>query len=102
MSETMQIIIGFIFLAAIYILTRYGMALRIKGASVSIIKDLEKMGATDVSSAVELPYAKSSLFRIGLRDYRPKAIESMIQSDIVGMTPDGKYYLKMRPQNLQF
>jgi hypothetical protein len=101
MSETMQIIIGFIFLAAVYILTRYGMALRIKQASVSIIKDLEKKGATDASSAVELPYAKSSLFRIGLRDYRPKAIESMIHSDIVGMTPDGKYYLKMRPHNLQ-
>jgi hypothetical protein len=101
MSETLQIIIGFIFLAAVYILTRYGMAFRIKQASVSIIKDLEQKGAIDASSAVELPYAKSSLFKIGLRDFRPKAIESMIQGDIVGMTPEGKYYLKMWPHNLQ-
>jgi hypothetical protein len=101
MSETMQIVIGFILLAGVYILTRYGMALRIKQASISIIKDLERKKAIDASSATELPYAKSSLFRIGLRDYRPKAIESMIHGDIVGMTPDGKYYLKMRPHNLQ-
>jgi hypothetical protein len=101
MSETMQIIVGFAFLAAVYILTRYGIALRIKRAAAMIVKDLEKRGAVNPLTAVELPYAKSSLFRIGLRDYRPKAMESMISSDIVGMTPDGKYYLKVKPQNLR-
>ena len=101
MSETMQIIVGFILLAGVYILTRYGIAMRMKRAAALIIKDLERKGAVDPASAVELPYAKSSLFRIGLRDYRPKTIESMVHSDIVGMTPGGKYYLKMRPQNLQ-
>jgi hypothetical protein len=101
MSETVQIIIGFILLAAVFILTRYGMAWRIKQASISIIRDLEKKGATDAASAVELPYAKSSLFRLGLRDYRPKAVESLIHGDIVGITPDGKYYLKMMPYQLQ-
>jgi hypothetical protein len=101
MSETMQIIIGFAFLAAVYILTRYGIALRIKRAAAFIIKDLEKRGAVNPLTAVELPYAKSSLFRIGLRDYRPKAIESLISGDIVGVTPDGKYYLKVKPQDLR-
>jgi hypothetical protein len=100
MSETMQIIAGFVLLAAVYILTRYGIALRMKRAAALIVKDLEKKGAFNPLTAVELPYAKSSLFRIGLRDYRPKAIESMIHSDIVGMTPDGKYYLKVKPQDL--
>ena len=101
MSETMQIIVGFMLLAAVYILTRYGIALRMKRAAGLIIKDLEKKGSLDPASAVVLPYAKSSLFKIGLRDYRPKAIESLIHSDIVGMTPDGKYYLKIRPHQLQ-
>ena len=101
MSETMQIIVGFILLALVYILTRYGIALRMKRTAAQIIIDLEKKGALNPLSAVELPYAKSSFFRIGLRDYRPKTIESMVHGDIVGMTPDGKYYLKVRPQNLR-
>jgi hypothetical protein len=101
MSETMQIIVGFVFLAAVFILTRYGIVLRMKRAAALIVKDLEKRGALNPSSAVELPYAKSSLFKIGLRDYRPKAVESMISSNIVGLTPEGKYYLKVRPQDLQ-
>jgi hypothetical protein len=101
MSETMQIIVGFVLLAAVYMLTRYGIAMRMKRVAGLIIKDLERKGALNPASAVELPYAKSSFFRIGLRDYRPKTIESMIQSDIVGVTPDGKYYLKVRPQDLR-
>lgn len=100
MSETVQIIVGFIFLAAVYILTRYGIALRMRRAAAQIVKDLEKRGALDPLTAVELPYAKSSLFKIGLRDYRPKTIESLIHSGIVGVTSDGRYYLKVRPLNL--
>ena len=59
-----------------------------------IIKDLEQKGAVDPSSAIELPYAKKGIFRIGTRDYRPKSIEYMIISNIIGMTDSGKYYLK--------
>jgi hypothetical protein len=101
MSETMQIIVGFVLLAAVYMLTRYGIAMRMKRVAGLILKDLERKGALNPASAVELPYAKSSFFRIGLRDYRPKTIQSMIHSDIVGVTPDGKYYLKVKPQDLR-
>ncbi|MCG2779273.1 MAG: hypothetical protein L6406_26670 [Desulfobacterales bacterium] len=61
---------------------------------LSIVKDLEQKGALDPSSAIELPYAKKGVFRIGIRDYRPKAIQYMIANNIIGMTDSGKYYLK--------
>lgn len=34
------------------------------------------------------------MFRIGMKDYRPKAVQYMIANHIIGMTDRGKYYLK--------
>jgi hypothetical protein len=48
---------------------------------------------------VELPYMKQQLFRIGMRDFRPTAMQSLVEAGIVGMTGSGKYYLKMKPLN---
>jgi hypothetical protein len=63
-------------------------------AYLSTVKDLERNGAFDPHSAIELPYAKKSLFQIGVRDHRPKTIEYMIANNIIGMTDSGKYYLR--------
>lgn len=99
MSEAMQITLGILFLILVFILTRYGMTWRIKRAGRRIIDDLERLGAQSPDSAVELPYLKKQLFHIGMRDFRPTAMESLIQGGIVGMTGAGKYYLKMKPIN---
>lgn len=98
MPEFVQIILGLIFLVVVYILTRIGVARRIRNTEIRIIKDLERQEAYDPGSAVELPFTKANYFRIGLRDYRPKALESLIQGAIVGRTEDGKHYLKERQQ----
>jgi hypothetical protein len=101
MSETAQILLGLIFLIGVYILTRYGVVWRMKRAVVFVIKDLERHGARDPSTGVELPYAKTHFFNIGMRDFKPKALQSLIQDGIVGKTDTGKYYLKKRPRDLQ-
>jgi hypothetical protein len=72
-----------------------------KRAGVFLLKDLERRGAFDPDSAVELPYAKSSFFRIGMRDFRPKALVSFVHSGIVGKTENDKYFLLKRPEELQ-
>ncbi len=95
-----QIILGLLLLIIVYGLTRYGIYLRIKRACKSIIRDLERQQAFDEKTAVVLPYAKSQLLKIGLRDFRPKAMESLIQSEIVGVTVEGKYFLKKRSTDL--
>lgn len=92
----MQIIIAICLLIAVYMLTRKVNAWRIKRAYMGIIKDLEKKEAFDETSAIALPYVSQSIFRMGVRDFRPKALQFLVASDIVGVTPAGKYYLKKK------
>jgi len=94
MSETGRTIFAICILIVVYILTRKFHAWRMRQTYVLIIRDLEQNGAVDPSSAIELPYAKKAIFRIGMRDYRPKAMQYMIANSIIGMTDSGKYYLK--------
>jgi hypothetical protein len=96
MSETNQIIIGVLVLIGVYMLTRKVNAWRMKRAFIVIIKDLERQEAFDAVSAVKLPYAKAAFLRLGMRDFRPKALEYLVASDIVGVTETGQYYLKRR------
>lgn len=101
MSESVQIILSIILLIGLYTLTRYGMVWRMKRAGIFVLKNLETRGAVDPESAVKLPYAKSSFFRIGMRDFRPKALEAFVQSGIVGTTENGNYFLRKTPEELQ-
>ena len=91
MSEAAQIIFGLIFLIGVYIFTRYGVVWRMKRAVIFVIKDLERSGAFGPSTGAELPYAKTHFFNIGIRDFKPKALQSLIQDGIVGtkLTPEG-------------
>jgi hypothetical protein len=96
MSETLQIVIGIVLLVGVYILTQMVVGLRIKRAARGVVRDY------DPATAAVLPYAKPNLLRIGLRDFRPKALGALMQGQVVAQTPDGKYYLLKRPQELNF
>ena len=102
MSETAQIIIGLLLLVGVYILTQMVVGYRIKRAARGIVRDLDFKKAYNPESEIELPYTKTNLFRIGLRDFRPKALEALIQGAIVGKTVTNKYYLKKRIQEVNF
>jgi hypothetical protein len=93
MSETGRIIVGICFLIIVYVLTRKYHAWRTGLAYKLIVKDLKNKGALDPSSAVMLPYARQSMFRVGMKDYRPKALEYLLTGNIIGMTENGDYYL---------
>jgi hypothetical protein len=102
MSETFQIIVGIILLVGVYILTQMAVGYRIKRAAKNIVRELDLKKAHDDASAIDLPYAKANMFRIGLRDFRPKAIDALVKGGIVGITAAGKYYLKKRRRDLTF
>jgi len=102
MSETTQIIIGILLLVSVYIFTQMVVGYRIKRAARGIVRDLDFKKAYSADSAIELPYAKSNLFRIGLRDFRPKAVAALVEGGIVAQTAAGKYFLTKRPQELNF
>jgi hypothetical protein len=101
MSETVQIIFGFLILIGIYILTRYVLVWRIKRSSMVVMKDLERRKALDPVSSTELPYAGSNYFRFGMRDFRPKALEGLVEHGIVGKTPNDRYFLMKRIKDLE-
>ncbi|MCG6880106.1 MAG: hypothetical protein LJE96_13290 [Deltaproteobacteria bacterium] len=100
MNETTQIVLGICALVAVYILTRQFHSWRFSRTYLFIINDLKKKGALNSDTAVHLPYAKKSMLRIGMRDYRPKALEHLAMKQIVGMTENGRYYLIASPEDL--
>jgi len=52
-----------------------------------------KKKAVDNGSAVHLAYEKTDFLHVGMRDYRPKVLSSLVQEGFVGKTEDGRYYL---------
>jgi hypothetical protein len=96
MSETVQIIMGIGIMLAVIVLTRRYHAWKIKKAYLSIIEDLKAKGALDLMSAVDLPYGRRKILRIGLKDHRPTALKSLVLDKIVGVSEDGKYYLLVK------
>jgi hypothetical protein len=101
MADVIQIIIGILFLALVFIASRFGIAWRIKRACSFVIRDLDHRKAIDYASAVELPYAKTEWLRMGLRDFRPKAVQGLVQAGVIGITPEGKYFLNKRIGELE-
>jgi hypothetical protein len=93
MPESMQITIGILALLVVYFLAMLGTGWWTKQICLSIIRELEDKGAVNAGSAVDLPYAKVNYFKIGYRDYRPKALETLILSEVVCKTFQGRYYL---------
>lgn len=96
----MQIVLAILLLVGVYVLTRFAQAWRIKRATFFIVRDLEMKRAFGPDSATPLPYAKSDWFKIGLRDFKPRALESLVHEGILGKTPQGRYYLKRRLEDL--
>jgi len=94
MSETLKIILMiFVFIGALFLAMRIS-GWKMKEACDAVILDLKNQNAFDPASAVELPYAKGQLVTITLRDYRPKALEELINQDEVRMLNGGLYYLR--------
>jgi hypothetical protein len=98
MSETLNIILMiFVFIGALVLAMRIS-GWKMQKACDAIILDLKAKKALDPVSAVELPYAVGQLITIGLRDYRPKALEELLKQDMVRMLNGGRYYLREDPR----
>ena len=93
MSETTELILGIAALIVVITLTRKYHAWRLKRAYIFIIDDLKNKGAYSAHSAVDLPYAKRNLLKMGMRQHHPQALDHLIMENIVAKTEDGRYYL---------
>jgi hypothetical protein len=93
MSEAVKIVIMILLTIGAFILSRYIAGWQMNKAAKFIIRDLKDKKALDAESAVVLPYCKSRMFRLGLRDYRPRVIEQLVRHDVVRMVEGEKFYL---------
>ena len=93
MPDSLQLIISILLLVVALILSRQYHAWKIKKAYRDIVEDLKRREAYNAQSAVTLPYANRPFLRIGLRDHRPMALKGLVAENIVGTTPDGRYFL---------
>jgi hypothetical protein len=100
MTQTVQIVMGVVFLVGAFVLSQIIVGRRLRTTCARILKELIDRGALDAFNAVDLAYANANFLPKGLRDLRPKALNDLIQSDIVGKTPEGKFYLKKQPDEL--
>ena len=98
MNDTLQLILGIISLILVYALTRYGVAWKMQRVAKQIIDELKRKEATSPETAVSLPYAKPNYLHIGIRDYRPKVLVSLVQEGYIGITEEGNYFLQI-PDN---
>jgi len=93
MTETFKAVLLILFIiGALFLVLRIS-AWKMKKAGDFIIGDLKRQKAFDPASAVELPYRKSSMLNIGLRDYRPHALQELINQDVVCVLEGDRYYL---------
>ena len=93
MSETTELLLGIAVFIVIIALTRKYHAWRFKRAYIFIIDDLKNKGAYSAHSAVELPYTRRNMLRMGMRQHHPQALDHLIMENIVGKSEDGRYYL---------
>ncbi|MFH0729243.1 MAG: hypothetical protein V2B19_23230 [Pseudomonadota bacterium] len=100
MTPAAQILIAAVFLVGAFVLSQVIVGRRLRAAGARILRELLEQRALDAFSAIELVYAKSHLLPKGLRDLRPRALNELIQTDIVGKTAAGKFYLKKQPDEL--
>lgn len=89
----MELILGIAALILVITLTRKYHGWQFKRAYILIIDDLKKKGAYGAHSAVDLPYTKRNLLKMGTRQHHPQALDHLIMENIVAKTEDGRFYL---------
>ena len=94
MSETVKIILMVLLTIGAFMISRYIAGWQMNKAGKFILRDLKEKKAFDPESAVALPYCKSRMFRVGLRDYRPRVMEQLVKHDVVRILEGEKYYLR--------
>ena len=94
MPESVQAVLAVLVVIAFYVLMRTAVAWRYRLAAKTVVNDLKRQGALNEQQAVSLPYAKQEWYQFGLRNYRGKTLEGLLSHGVIGLTGDGRYYLR--------
>jgi hypothetical protein len=94
MTEAFQTAAAVLIMIVFFVAARRIAARRYLQAAAGVIDDLKQQEAWDENRAVDLPYAQPAWYRLGLRDYRRKSLEGLVAHRLIGVTPQGRYYLQ--------
>ena len=97
MPETLKVILMVLLVVGAFLASLFIAGWKMKRACDFILRDLRQRQAFDPASAVELPYCRVSYLRVGVRDYRPKALEQLVKQGAVQPTEAGQYFLPGGP-----
>jgi hypothetical protein len=93
MSDLYQLTLGPFLFISLVIIALFAMNRRMKRACEFVIEDLQARMATGPESAVSLPYLKRGFITFGMRDYRPRALQTLMENGAVSRTEDDRFYL---------
>jgi hypothetical protein len=94
MSDSFQSMLAILVLIAVAAVTRMIVAWRYRQAADAVVNDLKQAGAVNENRAVTLPYAQTVWYRFAMRNYRRKTLEGLLSHGLVGLTADGRHYLR--------
>jgi hypothetical protein len=93
MPVYLQIILLVVVLVGIVILMLYMGGLAVQRTCFKIIAEMEEARAFKEARAVEIQDERKNIFRVGVKNIRPKALNLLIADGLVIKTNNGKYYL---------
>ncbi len=101
MDSIALVLLLFLMAALFFISTRISIYMT-KRAICKVVNIFRTNDAVDPSSAMPLGTMGLSdrprLFSFGLRDYKPYAIQALVQAQVIQTTVDGRYYLSGREE----
>ena len=93
MPVYLQIILLIVTIIIFYFLLLLIAGWGIRRYCFQIIAEMEEQRAFSAGSAVNLPDTRGNFFKMGLGNYRPKALQILLADKVVVKTGNGKYYL---------
>lgn len=93
MPVYLQIILLIVAIIIFYFLLLLIAGWGIRRYCFQIIAEMEEQRAFSAGSAVNLPDTRGNFFKMGLGNYRPKALQILLADGLVVKTGNGKYYL---------
>jgi hypothetical protein len=93
MPVYLQIILLIIAIIIFYFLLLLIAGWGIRRYCFKIIAEMEEQRAFSAGSAVNLPDTRGNFFKMGLGNYRPKALQILLADKVVVKSGSSKYYL---------
>lgn len=91
MATFFQLLLCLLIIILAYVISYFLVRWRLKRTCISIVNILHEKNSNNEHNAVEL--LDDRFLKIGVKDYKPKALEILLSQEIIKKTSDGKYYL---------